>query len=463
MDHFLTFARRLLSWPIRHWRIVLICLIVLVIVHTVADQILLRKLAKQREDLRAAGYAVSLNEFALTDLAEDDNAATVYRYAASLLEDPGGSGGGIEELLQRYVNAHLPACAHTDRTGQSRGGLADTAFSNDEEALVDRFMILNERMYASIEEGCAKPACQFGDYGSPMALAAEPAAFMPEFASLRQLGRMAAGRAVWEARRGNAAGAYGWLAKGLHLANDLENDPLLIAGTVRCALVGLTAKPLQAVLDMAPPAEPFPPKLLAELDRVRDRAMLSRFFAGERCFSNAMSQHTAAQSGRWTRPYVMTPNQIRINNLLTEIIALVAEPSYARRQAALRRLETEYPSRKNRKVFAPWRILADIMVPALLRSTVAFERMIAQADGARLAIALRQYGAAHGAYPETLDALVPEHIEALPEDPFSGEDFQYAREGEGFVVHSVGEGGKNRGGGGAASRHQSGLVWCVSP
>ncbi|MCD5390795.1 hypothetical protein LR007_02905, partial [candidate division NPL-UPA2 bacterium] len=63
----------------------------------------------------------------------------------------------------------------------------------------------------------------------------------------------------------------------------------------------------------------------------------------------------------------------------------------------------------------------------------------AQIRAGKLALALKIYQAKKGTYPETLKALTPEILPQLPEDPFTGKDFIYRREEEGFIVYSLGQ------------------------
>ncbi|MEQ2010341.1 MAG: hypothetical protein ABMA26_26440 [Limisphaerales bacterium] len=65
-------------------------------------------------------------------------------------------------------------------------------------------------------------------------------------------------------------------------------------------------------------------------------------------------------------------------------------------------------------------------------------------DHARLAIALERHWLRHRAYPERLDALVPEFLDRLPHDLFDGQPMRYRREGgQGFVLWSIGFDGKD--------------------
>jgi hypothetical protein len=66
--------------------------------------------------------------------------------------------------------------------------------------------------------------------------------------------------------------------------------------------------------------------------------------------------------------------------------------------------------------------------------------------GVILVVALERFRRAHSAYPEALDALAPETLAAVPEDPFSGHPFVYKRVGEDYVLYSVGRNQKDDGG-----------------
>ena len=54
------------------------------------------------------------------------------------------------------------------------------------------------------------------------------------------------------------------------------------------------------------------------------------------------------------------------------------------------------------------------------------------------AAALKLHQLQNGAYPESLAALTPDPLDALPVDPFSGKAFRYERRDKGFVLWSVG-------------------------
>ena len=69
------------------------------------------------------------------------------------------------------------------------------------------------------------------------------------------------------------------------------------------------------------------------------------------------------------------------------------------------------------------------------------------ANEAFLACGLERYRLAHGQYPDTLDALVPQFAEKLPHDIIGGQPLKYHRTADGqFVLYSVGWNEKDDGG-----------------
>jgi len=82
----------------------------------------------------------------------------------------------------------------------------------------------------------------------------------------------------------------------------------------------------------------------------------------------------------------------------------------------------------------PWHSLA-----VHARSLVALEAL-----GTTAALAL--YHSDHDAYPTALSELVPEYLDAVPTDAFSGKEMLYRRRGEGYVLWSVSENLTDEGG-----------------
>jgi hypothetical protein len=87
----------------------------------------------------------------------------------------------------------------------------------------------------------------------------------------------------------------------------------------------------------------------------------------------------------------------------------------------------------------PWyAAFSKAMLPNLETTFMKTALMESLALTARAGIACRIYKLRNKTYPDTLDALVPGLLSAVPTDPFTGKSLVYRREGEGFVVYSLG-------------------------
>ena len=90
----------------------------------------------------------------------------------------------------------------------------------------------------------------------------------------------------------------------------------------------------------------------------------------------------------------------------------------------------------------PWgRMLSRMTLPSLYKAAAKEFRHVTVMRCAQTACAVERYQLKHQKLPPTLDALVPEFLESVPEDPMTGEPLKYLIRGEGYVVYGVGEDG----------------------
>jgi hypothetical protein len=88
---------------------------------------------------------------------------------------------------------------------------------------------------------------------------------------------------------------------------------------------------------------------------------------------------------------------------------------------------------------SPYRFLATFGIPNYRKALQTTTHNQTLANEAQIACALERYRLAHGEYPETLDALVPQFIEQLPHDIIGGQPLRYHRTNDGkFLLYSVG-------------------------
>jgi hypothetical protein len=84
----------------------------------------------------------------------------------------------------------------------------------------------------------------------------------------------------------------------------------------------------------------------------------------------------------------------------------------------------------------------------LRHSDTTFEYGMASLRGLRTLLAVERYRIANDALPDTLDALVPGHLDAIPLSPYDGQPLRYKRLEKGYVIYSVGLNKRDDDGGG---------------
>ena len=84
-------------------------------------------------------------------------------------------------------------------------------------------------------------------------------------------------------------------------------------------------------------------------------------------------------------------------------------------------------------------IITRNLLPALSSSIARQAQSESQLRTCKLGLAIKVYKANKGFYPETLHDLTPDILTELPPDPFTGKDFLYNRDGDGFIVYSIGK------------------------
>ena len=86
----------------------------------------------------------------------------------------------------------------------------------------------------------------------------------------------------------------------------------------------------------------------------------------------------------------------------------------------------------------PGMMMVSMIAPAYTNAYTAVETQHMQREATAVAIALARFRAKHGDWPTTLSDLVPDLIEAVPVDRFTGDPLRYTLTDEGPLLYSVG-------------------------
>jgi hypothetical protein len=91
-------------------------------------------------------------------------------------------------------------------------------------------------------------------------------------------------------------------------------------------------------------------------------------------------------------------------------------------------------------------VLAALLLPAVNAACKVEDRQKTQEHLTVIGFALAAYRAENGAYPERLADLAPQTIAQVPVDLYTGQAFRYQRQGDGFLMYSLGPNRADNGG-----------------
>jgi hypothetical protein len=185
----------------------------------------------------------------------------------------------------------------------------------------------------------------------------------------------------------------------------------------------------------------------AILLRAEDQDGLTAAFAADRCTYHHLADNTDIYRtvGVTSRcPLAIVWNVYR----LTPLMAADRLANLQERLALVKMSQKPLPLRL--KAHETWRVSrrenwSDKLFNFAFRSSgVAVPidaECVAHLRAARTALAIDRFRNARGKLPETLDSLVPDFLDAVPQDPFDGKPLRYKPLDKGYVLHSVGSDG----------------------
>ncbi len=334
--------------------------------------------------------------------------------------------------------------------------LMSTPQKDDPELMVLARAVVtgNGRFYDLLEEATSLRYCAFPVAwdGSPMEMK------FPHFAEMRECGRMLVLRSAVQAAEGHIDEAAESCAMILRMSRHVQESPTLIGQLVGGALNDLAVSALERVLSAGDPTAATCQSLFDQMADMDQVAGLMRAMRGEvttfgrpvfdclrrgtmtfadlrRAREDVPPPSLLEQAGRRGAQGIARPltnlGETAYLGLMEEQVEALGRPwpeSNQRLEALLSQVEHQR---------FPLTILTDVMMPVYSRFATARGESIAKLGTAQIALALTAYAGENDRYPDSLAELEASGWQ-LPIDPFIQEPFHYRREGEGFVVWSVG-------------------------
>jgi len=388
----------------------------------------------------AEGEPVTLMDLAPPPLADEENAALIYEQAfAEIGEIP----EQMTDLLEMQPSELTPE--HKD-------------------ALQD-FLAEKAIGFSLLDKAASYKACRFPvDYEEGFV------ADLPHLSKLRECARLLALKSLLEVDKGNVGQALRTCLQTKNLGESLSIEPFLTSQLTRIGVSHVMLRSLENILSEDDLSAETLNALTEELDvHQRDlRRGLHVALVGERCFFVAFfhdfrslvpqelqGKNTYEQGlKRFMRSSFMKSDElygVRMYAKLIDFAQLSTHQAIEQSKKLAKDAAADSLELSGVSFLKPWRLrdlnmFSRLTLPAIAKSFAAWARNEADLQQARIVAAFKIHKIEHGAYPESLDALSPTILDPLPKDPFTGEDFVYRKDGDGFILYSVGDNLKDDGG-----------------
>ena len=318
---------------------------------------------------------------------------------------------------------------------------------------------------ATIEE--LRQAAALPDSRFPLDYDSQPPAaiLLPHLDAVKSCSRVLQLRTIAELKNGQSDKALEDVKLSLRLIDSIRTEPFLISHLVRIALLKITLQPVWEGLQDHEWSDAQLVKLDQELGKLDFLADYEFSLRGERGLSMVNIEYP-----RRTRDLrLFTDGENPPSGITKAAFHLIPNSFFYQNELAIARGHQEWlmpvvdveqhivsPEKedfaannidKMRTHWSPNTVLAAMMLPGLERCSERFACAQSSVDMARVACALERFRLAKGEYPESLDALQPRYIDALPHDVIGGQPLIYHRTDNGqFALYSVGWNGTNDGG-----------------
>lgn len=285
---------------------------------------------------------------------------------------------------------------------------------------------------------------------------------LPHLSKLRGCNQLLALRALAELNAGQPERALADVKLSLRLADSVRTEPILISHLVRIALIHIALQPVWEGLADHRWTDAQLVALDAELTKLDFLEDYQTGMRGERVCSIAAVDYVQRRRDLGLIDFVADSSESITTPLQTKLLLrLVPRGWFDQNRATMGRMHLELfkpaVNPQERKVSpgdlrqlnealkqhvsrrTPYNFFSGLLLPALSKAAEKFARAQACVDLARVACALERHRLAHGQYPPTLDALVPQYIARLPHDVINSQPLQYRRTDDGqFLLYSVG-------------------------
>jgi len=355
-----------------------------------------------------------------SDLPDSQNAVVVYRHAFKILD--------ANRSKFAFVHEHRNKTWTVEEKAQIKAILAQYA---------DIFPLLHE---ASLYQ-----ECDFNlDYGNGARI------LVPHLAQLRDCVTLLLVKALLDAEEGRQDQAVERIFDAFAAARSIQNDGLLTSDLYRVSFDKYILNTLQRLLANGNVSQHDYIRLINLLKQEREtriidfhnmRSMLRFIFEGSflkgkdvfwylldtDCGPSGPEKAIILYFSGWSyRPFIRLDYAYCLKTM--DAVIQNTKNSYwplKKQEKLLVNLNEEIPFTS----FYCKRLISNLQYPLLQEASID-----SQLGAVEVSMALYMYKVENGQYPSTLTDLTPKFVSKLPLDPFTGNSFDYHREGEGFAI-----------------------------
>jgi len=399
-----------------------------------------RELEATLAELKAQGMPLTLAEAAPKPVPDSQNAARLYQRVFQVDFDSGkfeGKMGGLSDEEQVVFGSYLK-----ERSFRLEHQVDALVAQREVQEALDIFRRGSQRPYSVF----------------PVNWEDGPAALFPHLTKFRTASWMLSAQALLLADEGRVDEALDWCRVSLRMSEHVAEEPILIAELVGIRMQAVTLDAVEQIVS----ATDIHPALAHEFEQYLRQinlyetltaAMIAERGGGRELFDQLPKQHYKFFYDLGIRP---CPLRLRLYaSWLGSPVQKLDQLTYLKYKGGVieasklpyRQAESQIEALEEDMAMKPfYLVVTRLLTSVFLRATQQRDVGVAKIGLCRMALALKAYKYEHGAYPETLDKLEQTLDWQLPEDPFSGEDFVYQRQGEGFKLYSIGQDLKDSGG-----------------
>ncbi len=266
---------------------------------------------------------------------------------------------------------------------------------------------------------------------------------LPQVQAARTCSRMLALEAHVKAHQGDAAGAAQSIQDLTNVVRSVENQPVLVSQLVRMALQGIAGNVLAQVLPHVEFSDEHLVQIQESLRRDDFKAGVGYAVAGERVIGRAAFKNPA---GLLSHPsetpgmqLVRGSNEdlalyLKVQNDIYDAVQLDYPEVFPAVDKVAAEMQAEFAAPLGRLRYP----LSAMLLPAMESCVTAAARTDGTNRCLEVAVAVERFRRREGHVPESLEALVPHDMAAIPRDPFDGQPVRYVVQEDAYLVYICG-------------------------